>query len=128
MFVAHPNEMQREGPQDIRERTFRFTCDVYDYCQQLVLLPGLPRRLGFQLFDAAASVGSNLEEAKAAYSRKEFAAKNAISLKECRESRYWLKVAETKRLGNQGECARLLQEAHELTAILTTIVKRLQDR
>jgi four helix bundle protein len=92
----------------------------------LVLLSGLARRVGFQLFDAAASVGSNLEEAKAAYSRKEFAAKNAISLKECREAKYWLRVAETKRLGDSRERTRLLHEADELTAILTTIVKRLQ--
>jgi four helix bundle protein len=73
--------MSREEPRELREGTFHFTCDVYDYCQALVLLSGLPRRVGFQLFDAAASVASNLEEAKAAYSRNEFAAKNAISLK-----------------------------------------------
>ena len=103
-------------PLDLRKRTFKFTCDAYDYCEELLRLPGLARRVGFQLFDAAASVGANLEEAKAAYSRKEFAAKNAISLKECRESSYWLKVAEVKRLGNNKECT-----------ILTSIVKKLQE-
>ena len=124
--IAQLKDMAREGLQDLRERTFRFTCDAYDYCQQLVLLQGLPRRVAYQLFDTAASVGSNLEEAKAAYSRRDFAAKNAISLKECREAKYWLKVAETKRLGNTEERKHLLDEADGLTAILTTIVRRLQ--
>jgi four helix bundle protein len=113
-------------PEDLRKRTFRFTCDVYEYCQGLERLPGLPRRIAFQLFDAAASVGANLEEAKAAYSRREFSAKNATSLKECREAKYWLRVAEAKSLGNRQECAHLLAEADELIAILTTSVRRLQ--
>jgi four helix bundle protein len=113
-------------PEDLRKRTFRFTCDVYEYCQGLERLPGLPRRIAFQLFDAAASVGANLEEAKAAYSRREFSAKNAISLKECREAKYRLRVAEAKSLGNKQECARILGEADELIAILTTTVRRLQ--
>jgi four helix bundle protein len=37
-------------------------------------------------------VGSNLEEAKAGQSRKDFIHKNAISLKEARESKYWLRL------------------------------------
>jgi four helix bundle protein len=45
------------------------------------------------LFDAGSSIGANLAESKAAYSRKELAAKNAISLKESHESKYWLRVA-----------------------------------
>ena len=84
------------------------------------------RRIAYQLFDAASSIGSNLEEAKSSYSRKEFAAKNCISLKESREAGYWLRVADTKRLGPAQLRAKLLAESNKLTAILTTIVKRLQ--
>src|SRR5436190_8347484 len=90
-------------PEDLTERTFRFVCDVYDFCETLARDSGLPRRLAYQLFDAAGSVGANREEAKAAYSRKEFASKNSISLKECREANYWLRVAEIKGLGDSQE-------------------------
>jgi four helix bundle protein len=73
-------------------------------------------------------VGANQEEAKAAYSRREFAAKNAISLKECREAKYWLRLADARSLGNPQRRKRLLQEVDELVAILTTSVKRLQTQ
>jgi four helix bundle protein len=112
--------------EDLRARTFRFTCDVYDFCEDLSRLPGIPRRISYQLFDAAASVGANLEEAKAAYSRRDFAAQNSISLKESRESKYWLRVASAKGLGNAHLRDHLLRESDQLVAMLTSGVRRLQ--
>jgi len=43
-------------PEDIRERAFRFTCDLFDYCEELATLPGMARRVAYQLFDAGGSV------------------------------------------------------------------------
>jgi four helix bundle protein len=114
-------------PTDLSERTFRFTCDVYDFCAELLAIGGLATRVAYQLFDAAGSVGANRAEADSAYSRKDFTAKNSIVLRECKESRFWLRVAEEKGLGGARERGRLLQEANELVAILTAIVKRLQS-
>ena len=114
--------------QDLRQRTFRFTCDIFDFCEDLACVPGIARRIAYQLFDAGASVGANQEEARAAYSRREFAAKNAISLKECREAKYWLRLTDARSLGNPQRRERLLQEVDELVAILTTSVKRLQTQ
>jgi four helix bundle protein len=94
---------------DLRERAFRFTCKLFDYCDDLARNPGPSRRLANQLFDAGSSIGANLAESKAAYSRKELAAKNAISLKESKELREWL-----------------LQESDEFVAMLTVSVRRLQ--
>src|SRR6202035_2656464 len=71
--------MSIEEPEDLFEQSFQFVCDVYDYCEDLVKLRGLPCRLAYQLFDAAGSVGANRAESKSSYSDKEFAAKNAIS-------------------------------------------------
>src|SRR5262245_20035968 len=45
--------MSRQSPEDLSERCFRFTCDVYDYGEDLVRLRGLPCRVAYQLFDAA---------------------------------------------------------------------------
>ena len=112
--------------EDLTERTFRFTCDVYDYCVDLERLGGIARRLAYQLFDAAGSVGANREEAKAAYSRRDFTAKNSISLRETREARFWLRVANAKQLGRADRRTKLLKEADELVAIFSKAVKRLQ--
>jgi four helix bundle protein len=115
-------------PEDLFERSFRFACDVYDYCEDLVSLRGLPCRLAYQLFDAAGSVGANRAESKSSYTDKEFAAKNAICLKECREARFWLRVAEAKRLGKESLRTRLLHESNELVAIYAAIVRKLKGK
>jgi four helix bundle protein len=111
---------------DFRERAFRFTCRLFDYCDELARNPGPSRRLANQLFDAGSSIGANLAESKAAYSRRELAAKNAISLKESHESKYWLKVAQEKSLGPKELREWLLQESDEFVAMLTVGVRRLQ--
>jgi len=118
--------MDDKLPQDFRERAFRFTLKLFDYCAELGHIPGPCRRVGDQLFDAGSSIGANLAESKGSYSRKELAAKNAISLKESHESKYWLRVAQAKLLGDPALRAWLLQEADEFCAMLTVSVRRLK--
>ncbi len=71
-------------------------------------------------------IGANLAESKAAYSRRELASKNAISLKESHESKYWLRVAHAKALGQKELREWLLQESDEFVAMLTISVRRLE--
>ena len=54
--------------------------------------PGVGRTLSGQLLRAGTSVGANLEEAQAGQSRADFISKNAIALKEARETHYWLRL------------------------------------
>jgi len=61
------------------------------YCRELSKEPGVVRQIAWQLSDAATSAAANDQEAKAAYSRREFAAKNSTVLKELRESKLWLR-------------------------------------
>src|SRR5262245_41833818 len=119
--------MRNHYPEDLSERCFKFTCDVYDYCEDLVRLRGLPCRLAYQLFDAAGSVGANRTEAKSAYTDKEFAAKNSICLRESREALFWLRVADAKSLGSPQRRSALLREANELVSIYVVVVRNLQD-
>src|SRR3954447_22384166 len=118
--------MANKAPEDFRERAFRFTCELYDYCDELARSPGPSRRLADQLFDAGSSIGANLAESKSAHSRKELAAKAAISLKESHETKYWLRVANAKGLGERALRESLLQESDEFVAMLTVSVRRLQ--
>src|SRR5689334_3884569 len=117
--------MTDKTPTDLAERTFRFACDIVAFCRELSAESGVVRNIAWQLADAGTSVAANYEEAKAAYSRREFAAKNCTVLKEARESRLWLRIIMTCRLGtNETEAARLHQEANELVAIFTTSVRK----
>ena len=70
-------------------------------------------------------MGANRAEAKSSYSRRKFKAKNAISLKECREALFWLRVAEAKSLGNRQRRVYLLRESNELVSIFVTCVRNL---
>jgi four helix bundle protein len=114
--------MDKSPPWDIRERSFRFACDIVRFCQRLSKTPDC-RRLADQLFDAGTSVGANAEEAKSAYSRRGFAMKNCISLKESRESVFWLRLVVECQLTDDPETQRQLKEAGELVGIFTATVR-----
>jgi four helix bundle protein len=76
-----------------------------------------------QLLHSGTAIGSNLEEAKAGQSRADFIAKARISLKEARESHFWLRLIEREILDPK-RIHPLVEEANEIVAILTTIIKK----
>ncbi|HEY2908407.1 MAG TPA: four helix bundle protein [Vicinamibacterales bacterium] len=115
--------MAMTPPWDIRERSFEFSCDVVRYCFKLGANPA-SRTIATQLLRAATSVGANTEEAKAAYSRREFALKNSHALKEAREAQFWLRLIARCGLGDdERETSRLRAEAGELVGILTATIR-----
>src|SRR6476646_10098986 len=112
---------------DLGERTFRFACDIVRFCRKLSVEPGVMRQIAWQLADAGTSIAANYEEAKGSYSRREYAAQNAIVLKEAREARLWLRIVVVCSLTHdREETARLHREADELVGIFTTSVRKLR--
>ncbi len=111
-------------PRDIEERAFRFACQVILFCELLLRRGGVAALIGRQLARAGTSIGSNLEEAVGAQSRADFIAKTFVSLKESRETHYWLRLADASLSPAPPGTAALKQEAQELVAILTTIAKK----
>ena len=111
---------------DLGERTFRFACDIVRFCRRISAEPGVVRQIAWQLADAGTSVAANYQEAKGAYSRREFAAKNCIVLKEARESRLWLRIILACGLVTEDEAKPLYDEADELVGIFTTGVRTLR--
>jgi four helix bundle protein len=118
--------MPNNPPFDLAERTFRFARDIVRFCRKLAVEPGVPRHIAWQLASAGTSIAANYEEAKAAYSRRDFTAKSSIVLKEARESWMWLRLIEAENLAPATEVRPLLNEANELVAIFTCSVKRLR--
>jgi four helix bundle protein len=117
-------ECRMQNLMDIRDRAFEFACRIVRLHRTLIRKGPTARRLAAQLLDAGTSVGSNLEEAEAGQSRADFISKCRISLKEARESRYWLRLFAATDLVPPKRLVSLIQEAHEIVAILTTIVKK----
>ena len=108
---------------EIRERVFRFACDVVALHDVLVTRGVSARDMSRQLMRAATSIGANLEEADAGQSRADFISKCSISLKEAREALYWLRLLRaTGKLDAHGDA--LIHECDRIVAVITTIVRK----
>lgn len=77
-----------------------------------------------QLVRAATSIGANYMEADCAESKKDFNHKIGICKKEAKETIHWLHMLATAIPDKKDECRKLWKEAHELTLIFSSIVKR----
>ena len=109
---------------EIRERVFQFACDVVALHDVLVTRGGSARDMSRQLMRAATSIGANLEEADAGQSRADFVSKCTISLKEARESLYWLRLLRATNKLDTTAADPLVHECDRIVAVLTTIVKK----
>jgi four helix bundle protein len=70
------------------------------------------------MVEAGTSVGAHYEEARGAESRADFVHKLGIALKECRETRYWLRVVDRAKMVPDELPGVLMAEANQLCAIL----------
>jgi four helix bundle protein len=111
---------------DIPARTFEFAKRIVRLCQVLDEKPGVCRTLGKQLIRSGTSVGANVEEGQASQSQADFLSKYSIACKEARETHYWLRLIAETELVPADRLQPLLQECHELIAILTTIIKNIR--
>ena len=122
--------MEEKKGFDIYDRAFKFAVRTAKTIDQLPLTQ-TTREYSKQLIRASGSVGSNLEEADGALTRKDFINKIGISRREARESRYWLKLLEAttnftdKTIGN--EIRWLINESKEIMLILSSIIKNTKD-
>ena len=83
---------------------------------------GTELSLRSQLLRSGTSIGANIEEALEAQSNKDFIAKLSISLKECRECRYWLKLLSACSDIEERHFEDIDKDAHELYRMLSSII------
>jgi four helix bundle protein len=76
-----------------------------------------------QIVRAGTSIGANVEEALAGFSKKDFTAKMSIASKEARETHYWLRLIRDSGLVGINQVKYLVSESETLVKILTSIVK-----
>ena len=109
---------------ELAERLFKFSVDVINFLRQI---PDTAETkiIKNQLIKAATSGGANYEESQAGISKREFAMKVGISLKEIREANYWLRLMMETKLANSRKLEELMRESDELRLILGTIVTKL---
>jgi four helix bundle protein len=105
---------------DLKDRLFRFAINVL---KMLGTLKGGKETevINYQLSKSSTSSGANYEESQAGSSRADFINKVSISLKEMRESNYWLRIIE-ELLPKTTNISSLVLESEELGKILASII------
>lgn len=113
-----------ERKNDLCDRLFEFAVRVIEFLKTLPFTPE-NKTIRMQLSKSACSSGANYEEAQSGSSRADFTNKVRISLREMRESNYWLRII--KRTANEiniAEAEYLINESKELKNILGAIVQK----
>ena len=109
---------------DLADRLFNFAVRNVLFMRNLPSEPEF-NNIRYQLSKSSTSPGANYEEAQAGSSKADFIFKTEISLREMRESNYWLRIIEaTIPLKGEvkNELVYLKNESNELKKILGSIV------
>ena len=116
-------ELRRSGcrASPIDERCFAFAVRVVKLCKALQRSSDVPLPLVNQLLRSGTSIGANVTEGQSAESRADFIHKLSIACKEARETHYWLRLLASAQVVSESQVADLIDEANQLTAILTSI-------
>jgi four helix bundle protein len=105
----------------IKERSFDFALKAIELYK--LLLTKNEFVLSKQFLRSSTSIGANVQEAVAGFSKKDFAVKMSIASKEARETLYWLNLIESAGFVDF-DMSVLKDDCERLIRILTSIVKR----
>jgi len=108
---------------DLQERTLKFSRRIVNLCKFLRENGGTGYDISKQLIRSGTSIGANVEEAQNAESKPDFIHKMSISLKEARETNYWLKILIATEKQLEPRLLPLLNESNELISIIHAIIK-----
>jgi four helix bundle protein len=79
--------------------------------------------LSKQLLRSGTSIGANIEEASGSQSKKDFIAKFHISLKEAKETHYWLRLLKDSEVADEVLLESFIKDCNELIVIIIAILK-----
>lgn len=86
------------------------------------------RQITNQLLRSGTSAGANYEEARGAQSRADFLHKLHISLKEIRESLYWLKLIDRAKILSAMDLNGLIDEAQQISNIIAKSIITMKEK
>ena len=109
--------------QDLKERTKQFALRIIKLYTTLEKTKSYPEIIGKQLLRSGTSIGANYRAARIAKSDKDFVNKLKICEEEADESVYWLELLIDSKAIHVARLQPLLEEAKQLTAILTASIK-----
>lgn len=105
----------------LREKSFAFAVAIVKTCQLLAAQKEFV--LSRQLMRSGTAIGALIREAKNASSKKDFANKLAIALKEADETVYWLDLLHETNYIEKDKYNKLHSDCVELVKMLTASLK-----
>lgn len=122
MNKRNSRKRNNDERQDLSERLYRFALDIVKFVKSL---SGnwVASEIGKQLLHSGTSVDANYEEARGAFSTKEFIYKLSIAFRETKEPNYWLRLLYDSEIATGPRIEYLLQESKEIRNILGRSVK-----
>ena len=117
---------ENEKPEDLKYRTKGFALRVIKMYTALSRNDEVARVLGTQVLRSGTSVGAHYREAIRARSTAEYISKIEGGMQELEETMYWFELIVGTGLYTENQLADLHDEADQLMAILTTIVKKVK--
>ena len=84
--------------------------------------------LSKQILRSGTSIGANIHEAVASVSKRDFIHKLSISLKEARETSYWLNLLKDSKYITNDEFTKLNNSCDEIIKILNSIILTTKER
>lgn len=112
--------MEKDNP--IKTKSFAFAVRIVNLYKYLIENKK-EFVLSKQLLRSGTSIGANVEEGIAGQSKKDFISKLSISLKEAKETHYWLRLLAECEYLEQKMFESMLADCNEIIILLTRILQ-----
>ena len=109
----------------IEKKSFDFAIEIINLTRRMERKIEVPLRN--QLLRSGTSIGANVHEAQFAQSKKDFASKMAIALKEANETKYWIRLFLEVGGIPLEEARHFLLKIDEILRMLIKIVKSAKE-
>lgn len=127
MNNLNKNEEKEKWKAEFAVRLIKFSVDILKFTDLLRKNPTL-WPVCDQLIRSSTSVGANINEAKGAGTKKDFANFFQIALKSAKETQYWLVVISHYDKKNTEQARALLEETKEITRIINSSLLTMKGR
>jgi four helix bundle protein len=119
-------ELKKENKSIIADKAYDFALQIISVYKELKKENEFV--LSKQVLRSGTSIGANVNEAISAISKKDFFFKLGISLKEARETKYWLNLLKDSDFINQETFNKSNKDCEELIKILSSIILTTKQR
>ena len=119
-------ELKKENKSIIADKAYAFALQIISVYKELKKENEFV--LSKQILRSGTSIGANVNEAISAVSKKDFVFKLGISLKEARETKYWLNLLKDSNFISQETFNKSNKDCEALIKILSSIILTTKQR